>query len=102
MTKKNDRDWVAWKQAVDGWIDAQAVVLEMAAARNEAVARLGDLENLYIASGERETALQEYAKDLEYRLLRLSELHATKPDDRTCVRCNQVAPCHTMKIVIGQ
>lgn len=108
MIKKKLDYQRAAREAFEGWGKSQELSLEMCAARNEAVQQLRSLEEIYFAGGERETALMaqreqdtEYIRDLEYRLLRLSELHETNPTNSKCSRCNQHAPCPTMRIVTG-
>lgn len=109
MIKKNKEPQYrrAAEEAMAGWARSQDLVFEAFAARTEAVQHLRDVEEAYMAAGVREHDLQRkteqdtaYIRDLEYRLLALSELHETKPGG-TCAYCFDQAPCATMKIVTG-
>lgn len=107
IKKKLDYERAA-REAFEGWHKSQDLSLEMCAARNEAIQQLRNLEEVYIASGNREDYLERkakentaYIRDLEYRLLALSELHRTT-DGGYCSECyEELTPCPTMKIVTG-
>lgn len=92
----------AAEEAMAGWARSQDLVFEAFAARSEAVTNLRNLEEIYIAAGEREKVAEDYARDLEYRILRLSELHITLFPSMRCAECfGETAPCPTMRIVTG-
>lgn len=106
IKKKLDYERAA-EEAMAGWARSQDLVFEAFAARTEAVQHLRDVEEAYMAAGVREHDLQRkteqntaYIRDLEYRLLALSELHETAGNG-DCSYCFTAVPCPTMKIVTG-
>lgn len=107
IKKKLDYERAA-REAFEGWHKSQDLSLEMCAARNEAIQQLRNLEEVYLEGGRREDSLlaqrqqdTAYIRDLEYRLLALSELHRTTDGGGICLHCSDYAPCATMKIVTG-